>query len=220
MFEWLGLFTILLMGLFFMYIPFPMLLRPLIRRLSLLKAKKNKKIHITFDDGPDPAATPAILDLLKKHGVRATFFILGEKAKKYPELIQRIINEGHELGEHGYRHFHPWKCSPYQCTKDFFKSNKVLGMITKKEITLFRPPYGKLNFITLLYVLFKKRRFYYWSIDPQDYGHTSPDEIVAYIKKRAVPGDVVLLHDGRVNAGSNAIVTVHTIRALLEEKII
>lgn len=197
-----------------------MLLRPLIWRLSLLKAKKNKKIHITFDDGPDPAATPAILDLLKEHGGRATFFILGEKAKKYPELIQRIINEGHELGEHGYLHLHPWKCSPYQYTKDLFKSNKVLEMITQKEITLFRPPYGKVNLITLLYVLLKKRRFYYWSIDPQDYGHTSPDEIVAYIKKRAVPGDVVLLHDGRINAGSNAIVTVHTIRALLEEKII
>jgi len=60
------------------------------------------------------------------------------------------MNEGHELGEHGYRHFHSWKCSPYQYTKDFFTSNKVLGMITQKEITLFRPPYGKLNFITLL----------------------------------------------------------------------
>lgn len=150
------------------------------------------KIALTFDDGPSAAWTPALLDGLKERGVKATFFLIGENADKNPEIVKRMAEEGHLIGNHTYHHVELTKVSENEARLELADTNAVIARITGKELEYMRPPFGawqrKLEQeIRMLPVL--------WTIDPLDWTTENPDEIVNKVVTEAEENDIILLHD-------------------------
>lgn len=164
---------------------------------ALCRAKTTEKIvALTFDDGPAPASTPEVLDVLKRYQVPATFFCIGRESDEYPELSQRIQAEGHCIGNHSYEHscffpFYPkWKMFGDLCC-----AHETMRDTIGKNMTLFRPPFGVTN-PTLAAVL--KRMGYAtigWDVRSFDTWRDSEDKIFCRIIKGIRPGSVILLHD-------------------------
>lgn len=150
------------------------------------------KIALTFDDGPSAAWTPALLDGLKERGVKATFFLIGENADKNPEIVKRMAEEGHLIGNHTYHHVELTKVSENEARLELADTSAVIVRITGKEPEYMRPPFGawqrKLEQeIQMLPVL--------WTIDPLDWTTENQDEIVNKVVTEAEEDDIILLHD-------------------------
>ncbi len=217
----MGLITLLIGGLalaFVLYIPFPFVVKTWLRRKFLAEIRKSGYVCLTFDDGPCPEATPQILALLKQHGIQATFFVVGEKVAKHPDLADKIAADGHEIAEHSFSHSHPWKCNPLRSTIDLIKGGQALKHYQAYQSSIrFRPPYGKFNLFTLLYVWITRKQVAFWDIDPKDYRDYSGDGAALQAINQLRPGSVILLHDGRNGQNSNtAQVTVAATQMLLE----
>lgn len=150
------------------------------------------KIALTFDDGPSAVWTPALLDGLKERGVKATFFLIGENADKNPEIVKRMAEEGHLIGNHTYHHVELTKVSENEARLELADTSAVIVRITGKEPEYMRPPFGawqrKLEQeIQMLPVL--------WTIDPLDWTTENQDEIVNKVVTEAEENDIILLHD-------------------------
>lgn len=150
------------------------------------------KIALTFDDGPSAAWTPALLDGLKERGVKATFFLIGENADKNPEIVKRMAEEGHLIGNHTYHHVELTKVSENEARLELADTSAAIVRITGKEPEYMRPPFGawqrKLEQeIRMLPVL--------WTIDPLDWTTENQDEIVNKVVTEAEENDIILLHD-------------------------
>lgn len=150
------------------------------------------KIALTFDDGPSAAWTPVLLDGLKERGVKATFFLIGENADKNPEIVKRMAEEGHLIGNHTYHHVELTKVSENEARLELADTSAVIVRITGKEPEYMRPPFGawqrKLEReIQMLPVL--------WTIDPLDWTTENQDEIVNKVVTEAEENDIILLHD-------------------------
>lgn len=150
------------------------------------------KIALTFDDGPSAVWTPALLDGLKERGVKTTFFLIGENADKNPEIVKRMAEEGHLIGNHTYHHVELIKVSENEARLELADTSAVIVRITGKEPEYMRPPFGtwqrKLEQdIQMLPVL--------WTIDPLDWTTENQDEIVNKVVTEAEENDIILLHD-------------------------
>jgi peptidoglycan/xylan/chitin deacetylase (PgdA/CDA1 family)/glycosyltransferase involved in cell wall biosynthesis len=157
-----------------------------------------RSVCLTFDDGPDAEHTPRVLDVLKKEGVAATFFIIGRKAARYPELVRRIRAEGHVVGNHSYTHSAPHTVSSRQMLKEVRQTDHLLAKLLGNSPRLFRPPHGKLSGPMLLGLWALKKAVVLWNADPRDYSCRSPAEIDSWFERRPLRGgDVVLFHDNR-----------------------
>jgi peptidoglycan-N-acetylglucosamine deacetylase len=157
-----------------------------------------KGVLLTFDDGPDPAVTPGVLDRLQTVGARAVFFVLGRRAEAYPDLLRRIRDAGHLIGNHSYSHLHPHPLHPVAYRRDLARCQEAIARIANVRPRLFRPPYGRLTAVSLLASRTLGLRPVTWSLDVADYGCTDDasatragDELLA----RVQPRDIVLLHD-------------------------
>lgn len=153
-------------------------------------------ISITFDDGPNPVFTPKILDLLEKHKAKATFFLIGKNAEQHPDLVRRIIKEGHTIGNHSYSHSKNFGFfSTGRITADLKKADEVLNSITSKKLKLFRPPFG----VTNPNIKRALRRMGYhsigWSKRSFDTANISEERILSRITSKLRKGDIILLHD-------------------------
>ncbi|KPD00021.1 Peptidoglycan-N-acetylmuramic acid deacetylase PdaC [Geobacillus sp. BCO2] len=102
-------------------------------------------LALTFDDGPDPYYTPKLLDLLKKYGVKATFFVVGRKVERYPDIVRRMAEEGHEIGIHNYRHISNWLLPPLWLDWGVRRAAKAIERATGKQPMYYRPPWGILT---------------------------------------------------------------------------
>ena len=177
------------------------------------------QVAITFDDGPDPRWTPKILDILKAANVKATFFVVGVNAERYPALVRRIVDEGHEIGNHTYYHPNLALCWPEHIRLELNATQLLLETITGRATTLFRPPYAadtgptglseltplkvaeELNYLVVLE-----------NIDPQDWAKPGADIILRRIKQQRHDGSVILLHD----AGGDRSQTVEALPRILD----
>lgn len=150
------------------------------------------KIAITFDDGPSSSWTPVLLDGLKERGVKATFFLIGKNAQKHPEIVKRIDEEGHLIGNHTYNHIEITKVTNEEVYGEIMKTNEVITGITGKSVEYIRPPFGlwqrELELgIDAVPVM--------WSIDPLDWTTENVEEIVNKVVTEAAEDDIILLHD-------------------------
>jgi peptidoglycan/xylan/chitin deacetylase (PgdA/CDA1 family) len=205
------------LGIGFLYFLFPLAVNQFMRRSFSEKAKKSGSICLSFDDGPHPEATPAILDLLKAKNSKATFFLVGENVERYPALTARIIADGHEIGEHSYSHTHPWRTSPLRSLDDLRKGARTLAPYEMvHHFSLFRPPFGKFNLVTLLYVWLSKKHVAFWTVDPKDYQQDSGEAVFNLLLPHLHPGSVILLHDGRRNTHNDVRTTVSALRLILD----
>ncbi|MEP6973902.1 MAG: glycosyltransferase [Spartobacteria bacterium] len=160
------------------------------------------QVALTFDDGPDPKWTPRVLDLLKARGIKAAFFLVGVNAEKYPDLVRRIVAEGHEIGNHSYYHPNLAICWPEHIRLELNATQLLLETITGRSTTLFRPPYAAdtspsslaelaplriandMNYLVVLE-----------NIDPQDWARPGAEVILQRIKQQRRDGSIILLHD-------------------------
>lgn len=104
-----------------------------------------KKIFLTFDDGPIPEVTEWVLDILKSYNIKATFFCIGDNIRKHPLVFKRILEEGHQVGNHTYNHLNGWKYNKQEYFDNFLKCQEEINKFTSPTRLLFRPPYGKLK---------------------------------------------------------------------------
>ena len=155
-----------------------------------------RKLYLTFDDGPDPDATPFVLDVLKKYGIRATFFCTGSRVTSSPALFARIAAEGHATGNHGYSHLNGLKTPVRKYCADIMRGREVTCS------NLFRPPYGRLR-RRQYKILERSMRIVFWDVMPYDFDNTlDPSASLAALKRRLRPGSVIVLHD---TSGSHAL---------------
>jgi glycosyltransferase involved in cell wall biosynthesis len=153
------------------------------------------EVAITFDDGPDAFYTPRILDLLQRYGARATFFLLGERAVGNASLIRRIIEDGHEIGNHSYSHPHFEQLSWRKVAFEIGHTQAIIQSLQGRPCRLFRPPRGKLCLQTLIGAWLRSLTTVMWTADFKDFSATSADEIKTALEARPLSaGDIVLYH--------------------------
>ncbi|MDP9206451.1 MAG: polysaccharide deacetylase family protein [Gemmatimonadota bacterium] len=164
---------------------------------ALGKIESDRKVvALTFDDGPNPKATPRILDTLGEKGVRATFFILGSHAERWPELVWRISHEGHQLGNHGYFHRKLQFKSPFYVSRDIRLGIRAIKRAGAPAPRYFRAPHGFRSPWTTPIASSYGERTVGWSLGVWDSDRPGVDEIVRRTLEGVSPGSIVLLHDG------------------------
>ncbi|MEO8578753.1 MAG: polysaccharide deacetylase family protein [Gemmatimonadales bacterium] len=157
---------------------------------------EGKVVALTFDDGPNPDATPRILDTLRDRGVRATFFVLGSHAERWPELVRRISHEGHQIGNHGYFHRKLQFKSPFYVSRDIRLGIRAIRRAGGPKPRYFRAPHGFRSPWTTPIALSYGERTVGWSLGVWDSDRPGVDEIVRRTLEGVSPGSIVLLHDG------------------------
>lgn len=207
--NYLLILFFLLLGFIFLNFLLPHFVKLKWKNSFLRSAEKAGKVFLTFDDGPDSSSTGKLLDILNKYNIKATFFVLGKNALKNPELIKRIINEGHTIGIHGSSHFHPWKVTPWKTMLELSEGKKILRSFGI-NVQYVRPPYGKLNSFSLLYIWINKLIFVHWNVDPRDYDKENL-KLNKTLQNEITTGKVILLHDGRIEGASPVNTTLNAI---------
>lgn len=153
---------------------------------------KSKKIALTFDDGPHPKVTSQILKTLEKYDAKATFFVLGSEAKKYPKVLRQVADAGHEIGNHTYNHKKLTTLSIKNVKQQIDSTDAVIKGVIGHKATVFRPPYGAYN-KTIVKQLSVPNVL--WTIDTLDWKHHNPKKTLATVQKNARNGSIVLMHD-------------------------
>lgn len=157
---------------------------------------RERLIALTFDDGPNPDATPRILDTLGQYGVRATFFILGAHAERWPELVHRISAEGHQVGNHGYFHRKLHLRAPGYVERDIRLGTTAIERSGAPSPRFFRPPHGFRNpWVSRIAASFGQQTVG-WSLGVWDSDLPGVKKIVMRTVEGVRPGSIVLLHDG------------------------
>ena len=158
-------------------------------------SETEKKIALTFDDGPSEF-TLEVLELLKKYNAKATFFCIGKNVEAHPEIIKQIIAEGHLVGNHSYNHSHFFDFyNAKRITEELQKTDLLLEKYTLKKINFFRPPYGVTTPSIRRALKLTGHKVIGWNIRSLDGGTKNQDLILNRIIKRVSPGGIVLLHD-------------------------
>lgn len=171
-------------------------------------------IALTFDDGPSPDYTPLILDVLKKHDVKATFFLVGKHIKKYPDVARRIVEEGHEIGNHTYSHRDLVPSTRRKLEKEILENNKVIEEYLGVSTNLFRPPRGIFSEAVRNFIVRNGLILVLWSVSGIDWAKTPATLIAKRILRYAHPGAIILLHDSGALIRSEGHSRLNTAKAL------
>lgn len=154
--------------------------------------KLKKAIAITFDDGPNEITTPKILDILKSKNIQATFFMLGENVSRNKEIVKRIFDSGHEIGNHSFSHRQLTLLSDEEIEREISNTDQEIRKITGVTPSYIRPPYGSVNKII---ANIGKRPFIEWSVDSRDWESKNKEAIINEVKNQVYPGSILLFHD-------------------------
>lgn len=157
---------------------------------AIFRIKTDEKIIcLTFDDGPDPASTPVLLEILGRHNIKALFFCTGRNAESHPSLMARILSEGHLTGNHTWSHLNGLTSS----VKNYLDDADKAAAITSDK--WFRPPFGRLR-VFQYYMLKKRYRILFWDIMPYDFDESfAPEDSLKVLLKKIRPGSIIVLHD-------------------------
>ncbi len=156
---------------------------------------QEKKIALTFDDGPSRRHTEEILSVLAEYNISATFFVIGENAVKDPERILRIVEAGHEIGNHTYTHAYISKITEGQLRDEIQRTEDALVEITGQRPRVFRPPGGYYNDASLAIISEMGYKSILWSIDTRDWSMPKSDTVFSCVEENATAGDIILFHD-------------------------
>lgn len=157
------------------------------------------KVALTFDDGPCPKMTEQYLAVLQAHGLQATFFVVGRQAVLYPEILEKIIAQGSELGSHSWQHDRLDKLTAKQTAADLQKTAAQIYEAGGQEIAFFRPPYGRGTADVLAAAKELGQKLVYWDVDPRDWEEPPPEKIVSKVMEQVRPGSIIILHEGYQN---------------------
>lgn len=173
---------------------------------------EKKVVALTFDHSWGNTFTPSILDTLQKNNIKATFFIMGPWAQKYPEVAKRIAADGHEIASHGYRHQNYGDMTKEWVKEDIEKSHALIKEITGVDAKLIRPPNGHYSKQSLKVAEDLGYQTIIWSIDSLDWKNPGRDVIVERVVKRLKPGGIILMH-----ASDTPVQTAEALPILLEK---
>jgi peptidoglycan-N-acetylglucosamine deacetylase len=187
--------------------------RPTVGPLGLRRTTGTRAVAFTFDDGPDPLWTPRLLDQLRTARVKATFCVLGTKAKRYPQLVARIFREGHALCNHSWHHDLTLGSRPAEVIRDdLLRTNREIRRAAPKaRVSLYRQPGGKWTPEVIAVARELGMRSLHWDVDPRDWEKPPAATISARVHAQVRAGSIVLLHDG----GGDRAATLAACPALL-----
>ncbi|MCE1249090.1 MAG: polysaccharide deacetylase family protein [Firmicutes bacterium] len=172
--------------------------------------EKPKVVALTFDDGPFPLYTPLLLDVLKRHGIKATFFVNGIYAERFPQIIEDIYLDGHEVGNHTYSHKHISSLSPEELDVELGKTEAALKKIAGRETKLMRPPGGQISKDSCKLVADRGYTIVMYSINPGDWWQSDPNKLYDYVFSHTHREGIILLHTGLMH-------TVELMPTLIDE---
>ncbi|WP_405130687.1 polysaccharide deacetylase family protein [Paenibacillus sp. FSL H8-0317] len=177
------------------------------------RGRSNTQFALTFDDGPDPHYTPRLLDLLRQHQAKATFFVVGEHAASHPELIQRIHDEGHLIGIHNYIHKTNWLMRPRTVRDQIQRTGQIIHEVTGVKTCYYRPPWGIMNLFDFFSK--KERKIVLWSSMFEDWrSRVGAQRLTERMLKELRGGEVMLLHDRGTTLGADAHAPEQMLQAL------
>ena len=182
-------------------------------RNSLGSEFAEHSLLLTFDDGPDERYTPQLLAILAAYQVKAIFFLPGFKAQRHPELVQQIIDQGHQIGFHGYRHLNPWRLGFWQTKNDFRQGMAALAQLGV-QAHWYRPPHGT---VTLGNLWFAKRAGMnplLWTVLVGDWQKIGGDAVLARLMAKVSQRDVMCLHDSGQDTGGEDGAPLGTLAAV------
>ena len=170
---------------------------------------EKKKVALTFDDGPHPQYTPEMIAGLKERNVKATFFLLGQEVEKYPEIVKQLHEEGHQIGNHSYKHAQLSKLSMEQACQQVTRTNEMIFDITGVYPSYIRPPFGdwhekldcEVNMVEVL-----------WDVDTLDWSSKNHAQIVNKVLKNIKENDIILMHDGYETSVTAAMEIIDTLK--------
>lgn len=181
--------------------------------------RTERKVSLTFDDGPDPETTPRVLDILAAEGVKATFFLIGERAARSGSLVRRIAGEGHDLGNHSWSHRSLWLAGPRRTAQEVTRGHDAIADVAGAPPRFFRPPWGMTNLA--LFPLLRRlgTPCVFWTVQTEGRRPAPAPVQVARASRRARPGAILDLHDadGVPGAGQRLVAAlpsmIRTLRA-------
>jgi len=188
--------------------------------------KESNAVFLTFDDGPIPIITPWVIQELKKHNAKATFFCIGENIKKYPEIFSGLISDGHSIGNHTYNHLNGWKTTVSEYIKNVdlseteatkWKINNPQSAISNQQ-SIFRPPYGRITSKQSKILQERGYKIIMWDILSADYNTSiSEEKCLQNVLKSIAPGSIVVFHDS-VKAEKNLRYALPKVLEFINEK--
>jgi peptidoglycan/xylan/chitin deacetylase (PgdA/CDA1 family) len=162
---------------------------------SILWYSAEPSLHITFDDGPHPEATPVALEVLQRRKIRATFFLVGTRVAQYPQLASQIAREGHSIGNHTLTHPNLFLKSRPEQTYEIVEADKIIAEAVGSRPIFFRPPYGYFDLMTLSIAERTNHKVVLWDVDSRDFDTLSPTAVTKKVVKNSRAGAVILFHD-------------------------
>lgn len=184
--------------------------------LTYLMAHGNQQLQeiaLTFDDGPSPGYTDAILPILQRYHILATFFMLGVWVQRYPDLARAVVAGGHTIGDHSWAHPDLTRLSNGQITWQLTTTRDTIEQVTGTQPVIFRPPYGAYTRRVLDIAASLNLSSILWNVDPRDWARPGSDAIVNRVLNSTQPGSIILLHDG----GGNRSQTVDALPTIIEQ---
>jgi len=187
---------------------------------SLRRGRRSeRRVTLTFDDGPDPQHTPRVLDILARERVAATFFLIGRRAAEAPDLARRISNEGHDLGNHTWSHRSLWLCGPRETEREIVQGHDAIALAAGSAPRFFRPPWGLSNLAVLPVLRRLHTPCVFWTVQPERRRAAAPPLQVQRVREGVKPGAILDLHDadGVPGAGGRIVQALPGLIAALRE---
>jgi len=175
---------------------------------------RERALILTYDDGPSAELTPRIQGLIEQHGARGTFLCMGRKATEHGGLIAELVRRGHEVGSHSEHHRHGWRCFPMLDLADAVRGDRSVRRFGGEG--LYRPPFGKLTFLTMAWALLTGRPIVWWTINARDTRQDGmgEEEIASAVRDNG--GGVVLMHDFYESKAGDDQRAEHVVRLTLK----
>jgi peptidoglycan-N-acetylglucosamine deacetylase len=184
------------------------------KRLINDVSTSQRVVAITFDDGPNHVYTAQVLDIFREAKGKATFFMIGEQMDKYPEMVKKVVEQGHEIGNHTYTHAKLSQLSPAECVEEIERTEKLLEELVGQKPLVFRPPYLDYNQETILVM---KQKDYPMigalNLEAQDWEMPGVDHILAKSRDCVKNGSILIFHDGYGDRSQ----TIEAVRTLVSE---
>ncbi len=174
-----------------------------------------KQVALTFDDGPNPRFTPDILKLLKKYDARATFFVLGQNAVRYPRLIRELVEAGQEVENHSFSHLRFPVKDQETWQRELERTEVELDLLGCPDHHLFRPPFSDYNKGLLHFLANIRQRLILWSVDSADWREPDPLSIAVNVLSQVIPGAIVILHDSDETGKADRQPTIEALGLIL-----
>lgn len=153
-----------------------------------------RRVALTFDDGPDRQWTPAIANVLNQYGVRGTFFVLGQMVDQNPDILQQLVRQGHEIGNHTYSHQQLQTLTPQQLEEEVNRTDDAIYWAVGQRPRLIRPPYGDLSDSVIQYLRNRGYKIILWNVDSLDWSGIPASDLVSNVLAHTTPGSIILFH--------------------------